>query len=346
VAGRGLVSDDTEHTVMVALSVLESGADVELFRRRLAARLRWWLASAPPGVGGATARALLKLWLGFPPASSGVHSAGNGPAMRAALLGVAFGHEPTLLAQMVRACTRVTHTDPNAFEAALAVAVAAACAARAGPLSGPPSEACSRAASEALEAFTAAFHQALGEGAAGTPQQALAAELALLRSAVEEGLDVPAFADRIGCGKGVTGYALHTVPVAVYAWLRHACDLRAAVTAVVQCGGDTDSTAAITGGIVGAGLGPEGVPPSWLANLLEWPRGPAWMGRLAPQVAAAVHRHTPAPLSAAARLRELAWLPWMFTRNLAMFVVVVVVAFVRLGRVGLARTKDYARHCA
>ncbi|MCW5634388.1 MAG: ADP-ribosylglycohydrolase family protein [Rubrivivax sp.] len=270
---------------------------------------------------------------------------------------MAFEHEPALLAQTVRACTRVTHTDPKAFEAALAVAVAAGCAARAGapspvspaspssPSSLPPSEPFSRSASEALEDFTAAFRQALGQSsggsfgnnAAGAAQDALAAELALLRAAVEEGLSVPGLAARLGCGNGVTGYALHTVPVALYAWMRHAGDLRAAVTAVVNCGGDTDSTAAITGGIVGAGLGPEGVPPNWLANLLEWPRGPAWMGRLAPQVAAAVHRRAPAPPSAAARLRELAWLPWMFARNLAMLVVVVVVAFVRLGRVALAR---------
>ncbi|TVS08433.1 MAG: hypothetical protein EA424_28605 [Planctomycetaceae bacterium] len=41
----------------------------------------------PAGVGMATARACLKLWLGFPPKRSGVDSAGNGPAMGKAVLG-------------------------------------------------------------------------------------------------------------------------------------------------------------------------------------------------------------------------------------------------------------------
>jgi ADP-ribosylglycohydrolase len=321
VAGKGLVSDDTEHTVMVALSVAEAGADVELFRRRLAARLRWWLSSAPPGVGSATARAILKLWMGWPPASSGVHSAGNGPAMRAALLGVAFGHEPALLVQMVQACTCVTHTDRQAFEAALAVAVAAACAARLGPCTAP----------EAMSAFARTYTQAAGDATA------LREPLRLLRAAVDEQLSVAAFAERLGCGKGVTGYALHTVPAALYAWMRHTGDLRAAVTAIVHCGGDTDSTAAIVGGIVGAGLGPQGVPGPWLARLLAWPRGPVWMGGVAQQVAAAVHRREPAAPTAAAKLRELAGWPGWLLRNLAMFVVVVVVAFKRLAAVALAR---------
>ena len=40
----------------------------------------------PAGVGLATARACLKLWLGFSPERSGIYSAGNGPAMRSAVL--------------------------------------------------------------------------------------------------------------------------------------------------------------------------------------------------------------------------------------------------------------------
>ncbi len=55
--GRGRVSDDTEHTAMLARSLLEARDDPRRFARRFAARLRWWLLSAPPGVGGATARA-------------------------------------------------------------------------------------------------------------------------------------------------------------------------------------------------------------------------------------------------------------------------------------------------
>ncbi|HOW66878.1 MAG TPA: ADP-ribosylglycohydrolase family protein [Candidatus Paceibacterota bacterium] len=51
--GRGMVSDDTEHAFLVGQSLLVANNDVTVFRRELAARLRWlwqklrhgWLAS-------------------------------------------------------------------------------------------------------------------------------------------------------------------------------------------------------------------------------------------------------------------------------------------------------------
>jgi hypothetical protein len=75
----------------------------------------------------------------------------------------------------------------------------------------------------------------------------------------------------------VSGYVYRTVPAAVHAWLRHQRDFRAAVTDVIRCGGDTDTTAAIVGGILGSAVGKRGIPPEWLAALFEWPRTVRWM---------------------------------------------------------------------
>lgn len=317
--GRGLLSDDTEHTQMVALSLLEAGPDVALFRRRLASRLRWWLLAGPPGVGSATARSILKLWVGVSPANSGVFSAGNGPAMRAAIIGVVWGRDRDRLVEMVRASSGVTHSDPKAFEAALAVAVAAHCARRE-QFAAPAA---------ALTAWEAAYR-------AVSPNPAtMAVEIDLLRDACAQQWSLQTLADRLGCAKGVSGYALHTVPAALYAWMLHASDLRQAVSAIIRCGGDTDSTAAIVGGIVGAGLGPDAVPAEWLSHLWAWPRNVVWMKAAARSLARAEGRAL--PMSFLQRRQEWAWLPFNLVRNLAMFAVVLVVYFVRLGRVALAR---------
>src|SRR5579872_1283658 len=122
---RGMVSDDTEHTCLVGQALLDS-SDAEEFARALAWRLRWWLLGLPAGVGLGTARAIVKLWCGFPPLHSGVWSAGNGPAMRAALLGICLAGESQRIRQYVRASTRMTHADPRAETGALLVALAAA----------------------------------------------------------------------------------------------------------------------------------------------------------------------------------------------------------------------------
>ena len=59
--GRGMLSDDTEHTAMVAKALLRHADDVASFQRSLSWSLRWWFLALPGGVGMATARAILRL---------------------------------------------------------------------------------------------------------------------------------------------------------------------------------------------------------------------------------------------------------------------------------------------
>src|SRR5690242_20679952 len=75
VFGHGMCSDDTEHSLFVAQALLSHPNDPAAFQRCLAWKLRFWLFGVPAGIGLATLRALLKLWLGFPPTRSGVFSA-------------------------------------------------------------------------------------------------------------------------------------------------------------------------------------------------------------------------------------------------------------------------------
>jgi ADP-ribosylglycohydrolase len=94
-----------------------------------------------------------------------------------------------------------------------------------------------------------------------------------------------AYAEAIGCGKGVSGYTYHTVPAAIHVWLRHQNDYRGALLEAVRLGGDTDTVAAIVGALVGTRVGKRGIPAGWLEDLWEWPRTPAWMERLGARLA-------------------------------------------------------------
>src|SRR5437867_2525490 len=94
VFGHGMFSDDTEHILFVSQTLLVHPDNVDAFARSLSWKLRAWLLGAPAGIGLATLRAALKLWLGFSPDRSGVFSAGNGPAMRSAILGAYYADEP------------------------------------------------------------------------------------------------------------------------------------------------------------------------------------------------------------------------------------------------------------
>jgi len=271
--GRGMCSDDTEHTVMLAQSICaspECAEDEHQAREVVGAfawRLRFWFLGLPAGIGLATLRAILKLWLFIPPRWSGVHSAGNAPAMRSAVLGLVYGEQPARLEAMVRAATRITHTDPKAELAAWTVAEAARQAAlKEGRVS----------AADFLQACLETQHALLARPE-GKEWRALLERMA---ASVERRESTVDFARSLGLERGVTGYAYHSLPVALHAWLSHPADYAGAVLASIECGGDTDTVAAITGAIAGAGTGRAGIPAPYLDRLVEWPRTVAWMERL------------------------------------------------------------------
>lgn len=300
---RGMVSDDTEHACLVAQALVASAGNVDDFEGELAWQLKWWLLGLPAGLGRATLLATLRLCCGIPPRRSGVHSAGNGPAMRASLLGVAVP-DVDRLRQLVRVSTRMTHTDPRAEAGAFAIAWAARAASR----ESPPNR--SEFVSEVCK------HLADGE-------TELVQLLRRIEPFLRRGNSTIEFATAIGLPQRVTGYINHTVPVALYAWLRYPCDYRQAVSEAIACGGDTDTTAAITGGLVGAAVGPEGIPHEWRHRLCERPRSVTWMERLTQQLARVLEtgeRETPLDVR----------FPFVLARNLTFLAVVLTHGLRRL----------------
>ncbi|MDB5097945.1 MAG: ADP-ribosylation/Crystallin [Cyanobacteria bacterium RYN_339] len=245
--GHGMVSDDTEHALFTAQAFLAHPTDVAAFQRALAWKLRGWLLGLPAGIGLATLRAIARMWLGV--RRPGVRSAGNGPAMRAPVLGALLAGDADRLAAYVRAATELTHTDPQALTGALALARMAAWAVTA---AGPPVE----------------LAPLWGEGDAEWARLGTLVEAHLARQAT-----LAEFAAVLGLERGVTGYMYHSVPVAAYAWLRHWGDFEATVAGVVALGGDTDSVGSFAGALAGGVVGVAGIPPAWRAGIWDWPRG-------------------------------------------------------------------------
>ena len=253
--GRGMVSDDTEHTVFVAQSLIVHPHSTTRFTKRLAWCFRLWLASLPAGVGLSTGRAIIRLWIGFPPYRSGVRSAGNGAAMRAAPIGAYFWDKPNELRMFVSASTKMTHTDERAEIGALAVASMVANSIERQDDS-PPT--------------VAQLIDSLSD--LGTENSEWQQIVELIGQSLSERISVRAFAARLGLKKGVTGYVFHTVPVAIFAWHAHYGSFEDTLSEVIACGGDTDTTGAIAGALAGAVSGASGIPTRWKNRLKDWPR--------------------------------------------------------------------------
>lgn len=308
ICGRGMISDDTEHACMTAQALLTSPDNPDSFAQSLAWRLRFWLLGLPAAIGWGTLRALIRLWMGFSPKRSGVRSAGNGAAMRAPILGACLGKNPDMLIEMVHASTAMTHRDARAEAGALAIALAA-------------SHAVSAEGEKKLDG--AAF---LERVRASIQEMELAGALAIAQDHLVRGASPREFATSLGLSNGVSGFINHTVPVCLYCWLRYPGDFRTAVEEVILLGGDTDTTAAIVGGLAGGTVGEVGIPGAWLDRVCEWPRSVSWLRRLADRLAKQFPDVGPgertAPLA-------LFW-PGLLVRNLVFLAIVMVVGLRRL----------------
>lgn len=250
--GSGMVSDDTEHAVMT-VGCLADHPDPDSFSRDLARKLRWWFAGVPAGIGLATARSIIRLWLGVDPKRSGVWSAGNGPLMRAPIIGVWYDHDDRMRKAFVEASTLITHKDPRALEAAWIVAEVASWA----------------STGSADREVVFARMNAIMSG------DEMRLRLPLMRDCLARSASVSEFADSFGRRVGfVSGFAPDTAAVAIYAWLRHRGDFREIITSVVLAGGDTDTVAFVAGSLAGIDPLSNRFPSEWICGLKDYPINP------------------------------------------------------------------------
>jgi ADP-ribosylglycohydrolase len=292
----GFVSDDTEQAALVSQSLARFPDDAEQCARDFRHALLGWFCRLPWGIGRATVRACLRIALGRP--RSGVPSAGNGAAMRAAIIGAFFHDRATERARFGSAVAEVTHTDIRALAGALYVAeLAAACARQP---AGTSTAVCYEAARTTVAEPTVA--QALDQAAALAARSVATAEAAgTLRT---------------------SGYTPHTVSFATYCFLRHGTNPLLAITEAISGGGDTDSIAAIVGAWAGALHGENGLPVALIDKLHDGPFGPSHLRALAGCLER-VQRGEPveAPSFSA---------PAAFARNVALWPVILGHGFRRL----------------
>jgi ADP-ribosylglycohydrolase len=286
----GFVSDDTEQTALVAEALVLGARDpqrtTQIFRRRLVT----WFLRLPFGVGWATLKACLRLL--FRMKASGSRSAGNGAAMRSAIVGAWLADDTELRRHMVRQLASITHADPLGVEGAVFVAeLAAACVSSTGD-------------AVRAELVDRASHAIINDAVRAAIDQAvqLAREHAGLRNVIRE--------------LGNSGYVVHSVGLATHCFLVGDTPIDA-IDMALRSGGDTDSIGAIVGAWSGALHGENALPPDLIANLNDGPFGPTHLRGLAAALVGGTRPPRWSSLHA-------------FARNLALFPVVLGHGLLRL----------------
>jgi ADP-ribosylglycohydrolase len=131
-----------------------------------------------------------------------------------------------------------------------------------------------------------------------------------------DGID--ALAQELGCPDGASGWSLHSVPLALAAWFLHRDDATACMTALLRCGGDTDTMGAIAGALLGADRSVAAFPPAWITGIADWP------------LSTAVLRRTGATLATGACTPCRWWWPLQPIRNTIFLAIILGHGFRRL----------------
>ncbi|EKX63374.1 ADP-ribosylglycohydrolase family protein [Streptomyces ipomoeae] len=230
----GEATDDTQMAVIVGESLVEQGG---LDLPDIFERFQWWAGSGPKDIGLQTEDVLSN---GEPwDRAAALHfqvnlrAAGNGALMRAATSAVYFapyGREVTMDAG--RRLSALTHGDPAAWEG------------------------------------TAVFHELVRVALGGAdPLAALPGALDAVRDDHRARYAVVLAPDwHPDQATEFNGAVWPCLGSAVWA-VRTTDSYEDAVRAAVDLGGDTDTVAAVTGGLAGALYGADAIPERWLESL-------------------------------------------------------------------------------
>ncbi|MCW7540631.1 ADP-ribosylglycohydrolase family protein [Aquabacterium sp. A7-Y] len=261
----GLHSDDTQQALVLVHSCLhEDGWHVERWAEHL---LQGQRRQAWRGTGRNFRSALQKMADGRPPLECGSATAGIGGAMRIAPLAALYSADLRQLTRVVVEATASTHADLRAVSFALAVAVCGAML-----LQGRHDADIREELPAYVEEIEASLAQA-GTLPVGEPAQVHAVSatlrrfltspwsgLAELRSALAEsatghGIELAAMESPVNHAFVLLG-GVHALCVGL--WPDD--EPQSLLAELVQQGGDTDTVAAIAGGILGARFGTDWIP--------------------------------------------------------------------------------------
>jgi ADP-ribosyl-[dinitrogen reductase] hydrolase len=222
--------DDVAMALILAEELLESEVDLE----RLARRWIDWMLRDGQGIGTWTAKSLHHIQThGSPPSSTG-GQAGNGAVMRCLPVALATLDSPRNLISGTYHTAALTHPEERCCWSAVAVNVAAACF-----LKGKGD-------------FVPEVIEVLKTNDA--PNEVLEA---VRRVPLEHRKDLRVIGPE-------AGYTVHCMEIALW-FAYHEPNLERGIIWLANAGGDTDTNAAVAGGLMGARDGEEAVPARWLA---------------------------------------------------------------------------------
>lgn len=233
----GQYSDDTQMSLMVAESLLESkGFNPDDLSQRY---VHWITSGIARGYGKTTLMALQKIASGTHWSESGVvGSFGNGTAMRAAPFGIYFRNDFDALKEAVVIDSKITHNSEEAIAGALTIAIAT----------------------------YMSIHSDTEDIAPRIAEHLPDSKIKNILLSMKSILKIPAAPSQILQTLGTKADVRETVPSAIYCFCKFG-DAYSALLTAIRAGNDADTTAAIVGALFGAKDNLDSIPDHLVMNV-------------------------------------------------------------------------------
>ena len=256
----GQITDDTMLTLALARSIGEHGGVAG--GHVIAEFAKLWREGTIVGAGAATNEAIANYLYKHKPwdqCGAPLGRAGNGAAMRAAPIGLWYYDDPEALIPAAVEASEVTHRDPRSIAAAATVALVTALAVRGNRLD--PKRTLIETADVILH-----LDPGTGDHILRLADWMEAPEETALKNIIATGQ----FGHWRGTWNGrITAYAVPTLLISLYCFLRNQENFGTAVSQAILTGGDVDTTGAITGALAGALLGEDAIPAHLRIGVLD-----------------------------------------------------------------------------
>jgi ADP-ribosylglycohydrolase len=254
---NGQYTDDTQLSVATVESMVETGDISYPHIARSIARL--WKNQSVVGPGGAcTHAATTFLNTGdWTTCGAAVGQAGNGTAMRTAVVGMFFLHDSGQLPPAAANISKITHQDMRSIAGGVAIAKAAQLLAT--EQADSPDDFC-----EEIAAAMVAYEPEFAEMVRSIPKLLFDDTIETLRQIAWAGMSRPEFDQPI-----ITPFVIPTVLAALWTLLRHLDSWAKAVASAIRLGGDVDTLGAIVGALAGARHGMSAIPRHLVDGVLD-----------------------------------------------------------------------------
>jgi ADP-ribosylglycohydrolase len=253
---RGQYTDDTQLTLATVESIVRQKDLVPADIARSIATL--WKHHSVVGPGGActfAANTFLKT-RDWTTCGAPVGQAGNGTAMRTAMLGLYFLRDSERLPAAVADISRITHQDPRSVAGGVAIAKAAQLLATLDILK---EGVFCRAIADAIRPYEGTFADLIDD----LPSRLREDRETAIQAIAWAGSPRPEFSRPV-----ITPFVAPTVLAALWAVLRHPASWPGAICEAIQLGGDVDTLGAIVGAMAGARLGDSSIPAHLASGVL------------------------------------------------------------------------------